>query len=85
MAYKILFKKSAKKELQKLDQNVYVKLRAAIDKLAQSPRPPQSKKLVGSTTLWRLRVGVYRVIYDIQDKKLVVLIIKVGHRSRIYK
>lgn len=85
MAYKVQFKKSAYKELKKLDKTSYKRIREAIDKLGQNPRPGSSTKLVGSSSLWRLKVGAYRVIYDIQDKKLVVIIIKVGNRKDIYR
>jgi mRNA interferase RelE/StbE len=85
MAYKIVFKRSAEKELKKLNQGAYPALRSAIDKLAAKPHPHQSVKLVGSSSLWRLRVGDYRVIYDIQGDKLVIYIIKVGHRREVYR
>ena len=85
MAYKIVFKKSAQKELSKLDKQNYEKIRVRIDSLARNPRPSNSRKLRTAASLWRLRAGDYRVIYDIQDRKLVVLIIRVRHRSEIYR
>ncbi len=85
MAYKIVFNKSASKELRKLDGGSYAKVRVAIDKLALNPRPRQSKKLIGGTGLWRLKVETFRVIYDIQDNKLIVLIVRVGHRKEVYR
>ena len=85
MAYKVVFKKTARKELYKLDKQNYQKIRARIDNLARNPRPSNSRKLRTAASLWRLRAGDYRVIYDIQDKKLVVLIVRVRHRSEVYK
>ena len=55
-----------------------------IDRLASAPRPKDVKKLQGSDDLYRVRAGDYRVIYPIQDKRLLILAVKIGHRSDVY-
>lgn len=84
MAYKIVLKKSAQRELKKLNKLAYKQVRAAIDKLVTNPRPAASKKLV-NTPNYRLRVGDYRIIYLIEDNVLTILVIKIGHRREVYR
>jgi mRNA interferase RelE/StbE len=55
-----------------------------LDALRSEPRPPDVKKLKGREG-WRIRVGDYRVIYSITDKELLVLVVRIGHRSEIYR
>lgn len=83
--YKILFKASAQKELKKLPKQTYLLIKEAIDKLATNPRPKQSRKLVGGTSQWRLRVGDYRIVYEIIDKQLIIEIVRVKHRKDVYR
>ena len=85
MAYQVQFAGAAKKQIRKLDGGIRKRISAAIDALAQEPRPDGVKKLAGADDLWRIRVGDYRVIYQIQDLHLVVLIVKIGHRGEVYR
>ena len=82
--YAVEFTKSARKEIKKLDSKSALRIITAIDKLAKNPRKGNVRPMVGSKS-WRLRAGTYRVIYDIHDKKLIVLIVRVRHRGEIYK
>lgn len=82
--YAVEFSKSAHKEFKKLPQRTATRIAKAIYKLAENPRKGNVRPMVGSKA-WRLKVGDYRVIYDIHDKKLVILIIKIGHRREIYR
>lgn len=82
--YAVEFTKSAQKELSKLPRSIGVRIARAIDNLATEPRKGAVRPMVG-TKSWRLRVGDYRVIYDIVDEKLVILIIRVKHRRDMYK
>ncbi|MDR0847870.1 MAG: type II toxin-antitoxin system RelE/ParE family toxin [Propionibacteriaceae bacterium] len=84
MTYTVEYKRSAEKTLAKLPKATAKKIRAAADALAEEPRPAGVKKLVGADD-WRIRVGDYRVIYTIQDRKLIVEVVKIGHRSDIYR
>lgn len=83
MAYLVNFSKQAFKELEKINEPYYSNIKAAISELADDPRPQGYKKLKGSDS-YRIRVGNYRVIYDIFDQQLVVDVITLGHRKDIY-
>ena len=83
--YKVQWKNSAKKELKKLDKKVIVRILQAVGKLANNPHPSGSKKLMGSESIYRIRVGDYRIIYNIQSSVLTIEIIKVGHRGEVYR
>lgn len=84
-SYKIQWKRSAKKELKKLDKQVILRILQAIENLAKDPWRSQSKKLVGSDSIYRIRVGDYRIIYNIESFILTIEIIKVGHRGQVYR
>lgn len=58
---------------------------AVIDGLASDPRPPRCVKLSGRDNQWRVRAGDYRVVYEVHDAQLLVLVIEIGHRSEIYR
>jgi mRNA interferase RelE/StbE len=83
--YKIEFKKSALKELKKLPRKEQISILSAIKKLAENPIPVGYKKMVGSESTYRIRVGNYRIIYNIYKKELFIEIIRVGHRKDIYR
>ncbi|WP_354246695.1 type II toxin-antitoxin system RelE/ParE family toxin [Arthrobacter sp. UYEF20] len=75
----------ALKELAKLDKPVARRVIQAIDALSVDPRPSGVRALVGYPNLWRIRVGDYRVVYTIRDTELVVLTLRVAHRSSVYR
>jgi mRNA interferase RelE/StbE len=84
--YKVLIKASAAQELEdlpnkKVRQRVVERIRA----LAQDPRPAGCEKLSGHHDRYRVRQGVYRVVYSISDKDLLVQVVKVGHRREVYR
>lgn len=83
--FRIDYKKAARKELKKLDQSARERIGAAIDALGLEPHPPGSRKTVGSEALFRIRVGDYRVIYEVQNEILTIFIIRIGHRKDIYR
>lgn len=85
MSYEVKFSKGAKKQFRKLPLNVQQRIQTKINELAIEPRPNGVKKLQGDDNSYRLRVGDYRVIYEVVDNVLIVTVIKVGHRSDIYK
>ena len=83
--YRIQFKSSAAQQLDRLDGAVRVHVDRKVDELAENPRPAGAKKLKGSSELWRVRAGDYRVIYSIQDDVLLILVVKIGHRGDVYR
>lgn len=85
MAYFVVFARSARRELQRLPQNVSRRVFAKIEALADEPRPGGNVKLRGSRDLWRIRSGDYRVIYRVDDDEQIVDIVAVRHRSDAYR
>ncbi|MFY9180693.1 MAG: type II toxin-antitoxin system RelE/ParE family toxin [Kiritimatiellia bacterium] len=82
--YEIVLRKSVRKDLEPIPKRDVRRILDDIAELAKNPRPPQSRKLSGSEK-YRLRCGVYRVLYEIQDAILIVCIVKVGHRREVYR
>jgi mRNA interferase RelE/StbE len=82
--YKIEIKRSASKELNSLPNKEIKKIINSINQLIENPRPINSKKL-SANERYRLRVGDYRILYEIEDLILVVYIIKIAHRKDIYR
>ncbi|MBD2751495.1 type II toxin-antitoxin system RelE family toxin [Spirosoma validum] len=82
--YQVQISNRAAKALEKLPDGLYERIREAIQDLAENPRPTGCKKLKGRLG-YRIRVGDYRIVYEIEDDKLLVLIIDIGHRREIYR
>jgi len=83
--YAVVFTRSARKELEALPSDIVDRIFPKIESLAKDPRPSGCKKLKGSNDLWRIRVGVYRVIYSILEKQIRIEIIAVRHRREAYE
>jgi mRNA interferase RelE/StbE len=84
-SYSIQIKPSALSKLKKLPSQIKRRISEKIDSLAVDPRPPGVEKLEGADDLYRVRVGNYRIIYQIQDEILLIMIVKVGDRKEIYR
>ena len=85
MAYRIEISAHVGRQMKKFSENVRKRIDAAIQELADNPRPPGCTKLQTGENAWRIRIGEYRVIYEVHDKVLVVLVIRVDHRSIVYR
>ncbi len=85
VSYNIKWKSSASKELRKFPKPIIAKLMSAVDDLAKEPRPDGVRKLTASQNTYRIRVGDYRIIYNIFEERLVIEIIKVRDRKDAYK
>ncbi len=85
MHYSVLFSPSAERDLTALDKPVQRRVMAKIEALGENPRPAGVTKLQGEADAWRIRVGDYRVLYIIEDGRLVVLVVKIGHRREVYR
>jgi mRNA interferase RelE/StbE len=83
--YIITFARSARKQLENLDEKAVNRIFPKIEALSKNPRPAGCRKLVGSKFLWRIRVGDYRVVYAIYDDKNIVDIIAVRLRKEVYE
>jgi mRNA interferase RelE/StbE len=84
-SYQVEFARSATKDLRKIDRSRVPQILEKIETLVDEPRPPGCKKLTGSERTYRIRVGDYRVIYEVEDDKLVVLVVRIRHRSEAYE
>jgi mRNA interferase RelE/StbE len=84
MKYAVEIEQRALKSLAKIPTNDRRRVIVAIDKLAVSPRPIGAKKLTGREA-WRIRIGNYRILYEIHDRICYVLVVDVGHRKEIYR
>lgn len=76
---------SAAKEFRSLPLELKRRVGAAIDGLSQDPRPPGVRKLVGHERLYRIRVGQYRVVYEVDDKEQLIRVTRVRHRREVYR
>lgn len=83
--YKIEFVASAAKEFRALETRMKQRITAAIDDLRQNPRPADSRKLRGHQRLHRIRIGSYRVVYEIDDQVELIRITRVRHRRDVYR
>jgi mRNA interferase RelE/StbE len=85
VSYSVEIAPSARRQLRKLDPQARRRVQAAIDLLAEEPRPPAAKMLVNSGGAWRVRIGEYRIVYDIDDGRLLVLVLAAAHRREVYR
>ena len=85
LRYRIKVKKSAAKALKKIPKTDRKRIIEKIDDLAENPDGPDTIKMKGDNPFHRVRVGDYRIVYEIQDDVLLILIFKIGHRKDIYR
>lgn len=85
MKYKVAFKRSAAKALKSIPRSDQRRIAAKIDSLADNPPDPNTTKMKGNNPFHKVRIGDYRIVYEIQDDILLILIVKIGHRKDIYR
>ena len=85
MKYRIEFSPSAESQFKKLPKEVQARLKHRIDSLAENPFPRGVKKLSAQEKFYRLRVGDFRIIYQVKGKALLILILNLGHRKNVYR
>ncbi|TQF69057.1 type II toxin-antitoxin system RelE/ParE family toxin [Rhodococcus spelaei] len=85
MTYSIALAPAAARQLRKFDPQVRRRIQAALELLAVEPRPPAATQLAGGAGEWRVRTGDYRIVYEIHDDRLLVLVVRIGHRREIYR
>jgi len=83
--YDIYLERTAEKDLRKLDDEVFRKVVAKIKELSGNPRPPGSRKITGAKSDWRIRIGTYRVIYEIDEDAKILRIMRIKHRREAYR
>ena len=84
-SYTVELKPSARKELEHLSNQIIGRITRRLEALTSNPRPPDCKKLKGGDKEWRVRVGDYRVVYTIDDQKLLVSVTRIRHRGEVYE
>lgn len=83
--YTVVFTSAAARQVKKLPRPARDRVVAAVSALDSDPRPHGSRKLVGEENAWRIRVGDYRVIYEVFDRELVVTVVRAAHRREVYE
>jgi mRNA interferase RelE/StbE len=83
--YQVELLPAARRDLKRIAGHAQSRIVATLRDLADEPRPPGVVKLAGEENVWRVRVGDYRILYEIHDRRLTVLVIRVGHRRDVYK
>ena len=84
-SYRIEVSATAEKQLRRLRREDQVRVLRAIQPLATEPTPPGSRKVRGYDGVFRIRVGTYRILYRVEGRRLVIIILKIGHRREIYR
>jgi mRNA interferase RelE/StbE len=85
LSYRIEVKRSAAKTLKKIPKASRKRIVEKIDSLAESPPNPDTTKMKGNNPFHKVRVGDYRIVYEIQEDVLMILVVKIGHRKDIYR
>ena len=83
--YRVEIARRALKVLSGLPRREQQRIRAAIDLLAEQPRPPGCVRLAGEPNAYRVRVGDYRIVYEVFDDRLVIQVVRIGHRRDVYR
>lgn len=83
--YRVYLERAAEKDLKQLSPKLHDRMIAAIQSLVRNPRPAGCRKLTGSANDWRIRVGDYRIVYEIADVIQVVRVNRVRHRGEVYR
>ena len=83
--YEVLLEKQAEKDLRDLESDLFTRVIQEIRALGGNPRPPGCRKLKGSRGDWRIRVGAYRVLYEIDNRLQAVRVLRVRHRKEAYR
>ena len=85
MKWTIVWKNAARQHVLKMDRSLQIRIFRKVLELGTDPRPPGAKKIRGQSKTWRVRTGDYRILYTIEDDRLVVLVLEVGHRREVYR
>ena len=85
MSYQVRKTRSVQRAIETIEKRDRLRIEGAVALLADNPRPPKAAKLVGQGNRWRVRVGDYRILYEIHDDILTILVIRVAHRREVYR
>jgi mRNA interferase RelE/StbE len=85
MPYTVEFSRNARRELQRLPEDIQARIWDAVVQLEHNPRTRLVEKLKGAANLYRYRVGTYRIVYEVHDDTLIVMLIRIRHRREVYR
>jgi mRNA interferase RelE/StbE len=85
MRYKVEFTASALREFRALDRQIQRRISAKISELTENPLHAGAKKFHGEADHWRIRVGDYRIIYRVEKHRVVIVVVRIGHRREVYR
>ena len=85
MAYSVEIAPAAERQLRKLPAFVQARIVRCLRRLGENPRPPGAKKLAKAESLYRARVGDYRIVYELREKERAVVVVKIAHRGTVYR
>jgi len=85
LTYTIEIQTKAKRQLKSFEKQTQERIAKAVNQLAKNPRPNNSKALKGFHEIFRIRVGDYRVIYEIRESELIILVVEIDHRREVYR
>jgi len=83
--YEVELLPAASRDLKRIEKKMQVRIVAALRDLAENPRPAGVVKLAGEDNVWRIREGDYRILYEIHDRRLLVLVVRIGNRRDVYR
>ena len=83
--FKLVFRRSAARDLRRIPKRDVARILSRIRALTTEPRPRGVEKLIGQQQRYRLRQGRYRIIYEIQDEEVLIVVVKIGHRRDVYR
>ena len=84
-SYKVELARSAEKDLRKIDPAQLPFIYQSLESLGTNPRPTGVKKLAGATRTYRVRIGSYRIVYDVEDDRLIIFVVRIAHRKEAYR
>lgn len=85
MPYKLLIERRAEKDIKRLEAPLFTKITTRIKELSNTPHPQGSRKITGSQNDWRIRIGDYRILYEIDNKTKTIKVMRVKHRREAYR
>jgi len=85
VSYIVQLAPAVKRQIRKLERSIQERVVRRLDLLEKDPRPAGVEKMEGDESTYRIRMGEHRIVYEIRDKVLVVLVLKVGHRREVYR
>jgi len=85
LVYKVFLEKRAEREIKKLPAEIFYRIILKLKTLSENPKPPGCRKITGAESDWRIRIGDYRIIYEIDEQEKAVKVMRIRHRRDVYR